>query len=62
MLKVLPQIPKVHNSQFIPPIFPIGQKVWDILKKRPYRVSLVRGLDNIFNIGPWPYLSLRRPR
>ena len=30
--------------------------------KRPYRASIGRGLDHIFNIGPWPYLRLRRPR
>jgi hypothetical protein len=53
MLKVLPQIPKVHTSQFIPPIFPNWPKSLGYIEKRPYQVSLVRGL-HIFNIGPWP--------
>ena len=37
VLKMQPKIP-----QFIHSIGPIGQNIWNVLEKRPYRVSVVR--------------------
>ena len=42
VLKVLPKISQIHHT-FILPICPIGQNIWDMLEKIPYRASVVRG-------------------
>ena len=34
----------IHIPKSIPPIWPIGPKVWDIIEKGLFRDSIVRGL------------------
>ena len=42
-LLVLPKIPQIRHNLFVRSA-QIGQNIWDIIKKKPYRASIARGL------------------